>query len=345
MKWALVNDASSGCVGRWNDGGCLPGRFSELAHKLRPSVLLPPLRFAHRDSPPSPTLGPVRVGTRPTSSLGRLVHGRRACVRAWARAPTERGRAGSAVPDAGVGSVKLPQGRIRCKRGESAAAPPAGLPTERSIGRLATSKVCPRQPISTATSEMSRSCALAVLSWLPAVAAFTGPATRHGVCTRPAACTQPLPRLAADHPAVAGWPDKYTGTAGGPGPRVLHDAFAVLRRPQSQKLVIELDVKNWPTWTTAGNDRWVENVTRKDKEMPYGDALGSGSGLGSGLGLGSGVRLGLYLGLGLGLGQGLGKGQGDALRWAALQPKLYTSPPAPQPPAANRWSPGPWSQP
>ena len=118
---------------------------------------------------------------------------------------------------------------------------------------------------------MSRSCALAVLSWLPAVAAFTGPATRHGVCTRPAACTQPLPRLAADHAAVAGWPDKYTGTAGGPGPRVLHDAFAVLRRPQSQKLVIELDVKNWPTWTTAGNDRWVENETRKDKEMPYGE--------------------------------------------------------------------------
>ena len=138
------------------------------------------------------------------------------------------------------------------------------------------------------TSEMSRSCALAVLSWLPAVAAFTGPATRHGVCTRPAACTQPPPRLAADHPAVAGWPDKYTGTAGGPGPRVLHDAFAVLRRPQSQKLVIELDVKNWPTWTTAGNDRWVENVTRKDKEMPYGEALGSGSGSGLGSGSGSG---------------------------------------------------------
>ena len=114
---------------------------------------------------------------------------------------------------------------------------------------------------------MSRSCALAVLSWLPAVAAFTGPAMR------PAACKQPTPRLAADHPAVAGWPDKYTGTAGGHGPRVLHDAFAVLRRPQ-HKLVIELDVKNWPTWTTAGNDRWVENVTRKDKEMPYGEALG-----------------------------------------------------------------------
>ena len=239
---------------------------------VRPSFFLPSVSHTATRRLPQPWAQYASGRARRRRSAGSFTGD--ADARAWARAPTERGRAGSAVPDAGVGSVKLPQGRIRCKRGESAAAPPAGLPTERSIGRLATSKVCPRQPISTATSEMSRSCALAVLSWLPAVAAFTGPATRHGVCTRPAACTQPPPRLAADHPAVAGWPDKYTGTAGGPGPRVLHDAFAVLRRPQ-HKLVIELDVKNWPTWTTAGNDRWVENVTRKDKEMPYGEALGA----------------------------------------------------------------------
>ena len=36
-------------------------------------------------------------------------------------------------------------------------------------------------------------------------------------------------------------------------------------------LLMELDVLNWPTWTTAGNDRWVPHVTRKDKEMPYGE--------------------------------------------------------------------------
>ena len=109
----------------------------------------------------------------------------------------------------------------------------------------------------------------AVLTWLPVVTAFSaGPATRF--CTRPAACTPTPLRLAADHPAVAGWPDKYSGAAGGPGPRILHDEFAVFPRPQLN-LVIELDVPNWPTWTTAGNDRWLENDTRKDKEMPYGE--------------------------------------------------------------------------
>ena len=30
-------------------------------------------------------------------------------------------------------------------------------------------------------------------------------------------------------------------------------------------------LQNWPTWTTKGNDRWLEHVTRKDKVMPYGE--------------------------------------------------------------------------
>lgn len=82
--------------------------------------------------------------------------------------------------------------------------------------------------------------------------------------------TAAAPRLAEiSHPAVAGWPDKYSGTAGGPGPRILHDAFAVQKADYD--LLIQLDVANWPTWTTAGNDRWLEHVTRKDKEMPYGE--------------------------------------------------------------------------
>ena len=50
--------------------------------------------------------------------------------------------------------------------------------------------------------------ALAVLSWLAVVTAFTGPATAT-FCTRPTACRLASPRLAADHPAVAGWPAKY----------------------------------------------------------------------------------------------------------------------------------------
>ena len=72
------------------------------------------------------------------------------------------------------------------------------------------------------------------------------------------------------NPAVAGWPDKYGGTVGGAsGPRILHDTFAV--QAADAALLMELDVANWPTWTTKGNERWLENVTRKDKEMPYGE--------------------------------------------------------------------------
>lgn len=109
-------------------------------------------------------------------------------------------------------------------------------------------------------------CALAALALVPNVAAFT---------MSPAAAVAPIahraasPRLAYDHPAVQGWPEKYSGAAGGPGPRILHNTFAV--QAADTGLLMELDVANWPTWTTAGNDRWMENVTRKDKEMPYGE--------------------------------------------------------------------------
>ena len=69
---------------------------------------------------------------------------------------------------------------------------------------------------------------------------------------------------------MAGWPEKYTGTASGTkGPRVLSGTFAV--QAGDYQLLAELDVPNWPTWTTKGNDRWLPHVTRKDKEMPYGE--------------------------------------------------------------------------
>mgnify|MGYP001257195876 CR=1 FL=1 len=109
---------------------------------------------------------------------------------------------------------------------------------------------------------------LVAIFFLPGVATFC---TSPGAIPAAAARRTSLPSLttAEIHPAVAGWPDKYTGAAGGPGPRVLHDRFAV--QTADYALLQELDVANWPTWTTAGNDRWVENVTRKDKEMPYGE--------------------------------------------------------------------------
>ena len=100
---------------------------------VRPSFFLPSVSHTATRRLPQPWAQYASGRARRRRSAGSFTGD--ADARAWARAPTERGRAGSAVPDAGVGSVKLPQGRIRCKRGESAAAPPAGLPTERSIGR------------------------------------------------------------------------------------------------------------------------------------------------------------------------------------------------------------------
>ncbi|MGB1605685.1 MAG: cupin domain-containing protein [Promethearchaeia archaeon] len=32
-----------------------------------------------------------------------------------------------------------------------------------------------------------------------------------------------------------------------------------------------LDAQNWPTWTTAGNPKWLVGKTNEDKEMPYGE--------------------------------------------------------------------------
>ena len=60
-------------------------------------------------------------------------------------------------------------------------------------------------------------------------------------CARPIVSSQASPRLAADHPAVVGWPDKYTGTPGGPGPRILHDTFAVEAADHAK--LIELDAE------------------------------------------------------------------------------------------------------
>ena len=75
---------------------------------------------------------------------------------------------------------------------------------------------------------------------------------------------------AATHPAVQGWPEKYAGKADGEtGPRVLHTEFTVEKA--SDAAVAALDVQNWPTWTTAGNPKWLVGKTNEDKEMPYGE--------------------------------------------------------------------------
>lgn len=75
------------------------------------------------------------------------------------------------------------------------------------------------------------------------------------------------------HPAVAGWPDKYAGSSSSKddsvGPRVLHDTFTVEKAKPSQ--LQELDVTNWPTWSTANNPKWVVGNQNRDKIMPYGE--------------------------------------------------------------------------
>ena len=110
-----MNDASSGCV----VVGCLPvvSRNWPIS-SVRPSFFLPSVSHTATRRLPQPWAQYASGRARRRRSAGSCTGDARAG--AWARAPTERGRAGSAVPDAGVGSVKLPPGRIRCKRGEIA---------------------------------------------------------------------------------------------------------------------------------------------------------------------------------------------------------------------------------
>ena len=74
------------------------------------------------------------------------------------------------------------------------------------------------------------------------------------------------------HPAVEGWPEKYSGTIdsnSGMGPRILSPEFQVI--DGTDALLNELDVNNWPTWTTADKEKWAVGNQNKDKIMPYGE--------------------------------------------------------------------------
>jgi len=113
----------------------------------------------------------------------------------------------------------------------------------------------------------------------PPVSAISGSLSPPTAASQRWPCLRPAPgRLRGGsenqgsdaHPAVQGWPDKYTGKVGGAtGPRALHAEFAV--ETASQVTLAELDVNNWPTWTTAGNAKWVVGKTNADKQMPYGE--------------------------------------------------------------------------
>ena len=73
------------------------------------------------------------------------------------------------------------------------------------------------------------------------------------------------------HPAVLEWPDKYCNNEEecGLGPRVLHMVFTV--EPGTDELVEDLDVLNWPTWTTADKEKWAVGNQNEGKIMPYNE--------------------------------------------------------------------------
>lgn len=72
------------------------------------------------------------------------------------------------------------------------------------------------------------------------------------------------------HPAVQGWPEKYTGTpTSDVGPRVLHEGFFVEKA--TDHTLNELDVLNWPIWTTSDKPKWAVGNQNADKVMPYSE--------------------------------------------------------------------------
>ena len=72
---------------------------------------------------------------------------------------------------------------------------------------------------------------------------------------------------------MAGWPEKYKEATTSPvkgTPRALHDTFTVLTSVDKDVLN-DLDVQNWPTWTTGDKPKWQEGIQNADKIMPYGE--------------------------------------------------------------------------
>lgn len=98
---------------------------------------------------------------------------------------------------------------------------------------------------------------------------------RRRAASSPALC---LSSISPPHPAVEGWPEKYNAAStsedasqqpSGRGPRILHDVFTV--EPANEDTLYQLDVQNWPTWTTAKNPKWRVGKQNADKIMPYGE--------------------------------------------------------------------------
>jgi len=109
------------------------------------------------------------------------------------------------------------------------------------------------------------------LAFVHGASAFV-PHGRPQLCTP---CTLATSRLCSTsqqeeiHPAVQGWPEKHTGNKIDNGPRILHDKFTV--QQATTEMMTELDVANWPTWTTSDKEKWAVGNQNADKIMPYGE--------------------------------------------------------------------------
>ena len=88
---------------------------------------------------------------------------------------------------------------------------------------------------------------------------------------RVATCLDMSMSAADVHPAVEGWPNlyNYLGSPPGTGPRVIHQQFAVEKA--TPEMLYELDVQNWPTWTTSDKEKWTVGNQVFGKVMPYGE--------------------------------------------------------------------------
>ena len=103
---------------------------------------------------------------------------------------------------------------------------------------------------------------------------FTSPTTQSSNQYRYRNNFSALYAVEEGHPAVIGWPAKYVECGGSnegttTGPEILSTEFQIQKASTSQ--LEELDVTNWPTWTTSDKPKWAVGNQVIDKEMPYGE--------------------------------------------------------------------------
>ena len=103
---------------------------------------------------------------------------------------------------------------------------------------------------------------------------FTPSASRNLSCRHYSSSSSAQHAVQEGHPAVIGWPEKYTEGGGSiqdetAGPEILSTEFQIQKASPSQ--LQQLDVDHWPTWTTSDKPKWSVGNQVVDKEMPYGE--------------------------------------------------------------------------